>query len=110
MDFELAKQLKDAGFPFIEGSLPWRGHRAFRFGSADSPMYDAPTLEQLIEACGDPLTLYSRADVPNRWIAARESAALTAWEYGDYPTAFGKTTDEAVARLWLALNETKMLT
>lgn len=98
MTYELAKELKDAGFPegnkqFIErdgtiiGINEWHNDAIF-----------SPTLEELIEACGkDFIALDKKAD--GQWLAGggrREK------EYFSYQL-WGDTPSEAVARLWLAL-------
>lgn len=79
MNYELAKKLKDAGFPqdgigqFIDVKLA------------------SPTLSELIEACGDKFRgLSKRAN----W---RAQDVMGIEEFGDTP-------EEAVANLYLALN------
>ena len=79
MDYALAKQLKDAGFPGLSGLAE-------------------PTLTELIEACGE------RFESLNRH-------GEGAWGAEGWPTdnttpllVVGSTPEEAVAKLWLALN------
>jgi hypothetical protein len=91
MDYELAKSLMDAGFPQIgKGSLigslnklVWRsGDRVY-----------VPTLEELIEACGENFVSLHRQH--DGWLA-----------YANYAQrCFAETAAEAVARLWLALQK-----
>lgn len=80
MTYELAKKLKDAGFIFnknIDGSwkLP-------------------PTLEELIEACGEDFSLLSK--VKDGWYCE---------SYPNVKDVIGSTPSEAVANLWLALQD-----
>jgi hypothetical protein len=91
MDYELAKSLMDAGFPQVgKGSLigslnklVWRsGDRVY-----------VPTLEELIEACGENFVSLHRQH--DGWLA-----------YANYDQrCFAETAAEAVARLWLALQK-----
>ena len=89
MTYELASQLRDAGFPQIgkgghlgpPDKLVWR---------ASDRVY-CPTLSELIAACTTFCSLYRRGD---DWCA----------DGLDQPEQRGKTPEEAVARLWLALN------
>ncbi len=115
MDYKLAKELKDAGFPqrslkywkhltdgphgkldqwvvASEGGLPpYTSHRA------DSNFISIPTLEELVEACGD--------DIES--MIHRGNGAGDNWEVRSKHQRFnGTTLIEAVARLWLALNST----
>lgn len=106
MKYELAKQLKDAGFPMEEAqglfmvkepqddSEEW-----FELGLGE--VYWKPTLSELIEACGDLFqVLWKRSD---GWITK-------CWSGGDdkmfnFHEALGSTPEEAVAKLWLAINK-----
>jgi len=111
MDYDLAESLMDAGFPQIgKGSLigpmnklVWRsGDRVYvptleelieacgeNFGSLDS----VPTLEELIEACGENFGSLDRQH--GGWLASANFDQ----------SCFAKTPAEAVARLWLALQK-----
>lgn len=88
MNYELAKELKDAGFrPDIY------------LYEVTREVGNAPTLEELIEACGD--QFYSLVfALDNDWRAFSEKD-----QWNTVATADGKTPTEAVARLWLALNK-----
>lgn len=95
MNFELAKELKDAGFPQEGVSELYFGIREGR----DDYTYE-PTLSELIEECGE------------KFIGIRRKLGRTNWEASFLPTpgashirAKGTTPEEAVARLWLALNK-----
>ena len=88
MDYVLAKEMKDAGFP--QHSMPKRT----KFANHDEPVY-LPTLEELIETCGTQFGLLERYK-PTSWRAFNPSENI----YG-----IAGTPEEAVARLWLALNK-----
>jgi len=98
MTYELAKELKDAGFP-----LGCRGCRVCLDGPAQTGKEclmtldctcHLPTLSELIEACGE-VTFNLKHDPPSAWVA---------WVGSDVnDMRAGFTPEEAVARLWLAL-------
>jgi hypothetical protein len=91
VDYELAKSLMSAGFPQtgkgrLIGSpnkLVWR---------SDDRVY-VPTLEELIEACGENFGSLDKQD--DGWLARAN---------GDQH-CFAGTPAEAVARLWLTLQK-----
>lgn len=106
LTFESAKELKDAGFPQAgEGKILLPGidspievlteimaHREL----SSSAVY-VPTLSELVEACGG-----------NFYILAREKHEIwAAQDHGHFGRTIseGTTPEEAVARLWLALNK-----
>ena len=84
MNYELVKELKDAGFPYH-----W-----------DKVANAEPPLGLLIEACGYPFRMKTRtttrADI---WVAGQQHAHTAYYE------GVGATPEEAVARLWLAKNK-----
>jgi hypothetical protein len=91
MGYDLAESLMDAGFPQIGkgnligpmNKLVWRsGDRVY-----------VPTLEELIEACGE--NFGSLEKQHDGWLASANFAQ----------SCFAKTPAEAVARLWLALQK-----
>lgn len=87
MDYALAKQLKDAGFPHT-----WDRWGAFKLGVG------YPTLSELIEACGDDfraLIYGESADFPGKKWCAQATNAQMCFD----------TPETAVANLWLALNK-----
>ena len=104
MNYELAKQLKEAGFP-------QQGKGYWEFPRQDSPNKTSaevrvyvPTLEELIAACpkniGKATFVLGSANQGKEWFAC----------YFDFVTnrgsefnESGSTFVEAVARLWLAL-------
>ena len=102
MDYTLAKQLKDAGFPQnyrvnqkdLEGFTE-EGKKSY-LEQLDPHI---PTLSELITACGESfhaLKAYHRPEV--EWIAMVTESFYIPGQIT------GKTPEEAVARLWIALN------
>lgn len=85
--YELAKQLKDAGF---KGSEKWEDNGDF----FKSPT-PTPTLTELIEACGKKFKHLDKEG--NKWYAYNIS--------GYAKDEGGATPEEAVANLWLSLNK-----
>lgn len=119
IDYELAKQLKKAGF--IQREWKYAFHYIPRKNSLGEQMiglYDnhkddgdklvyIPDLSELIGACGEPFNeLLQGKPKGNVW---RATATVLDENYSgyDYRTAFCKTPEEAVAKLWLKLKETK---
>lgn len=92
MTNELAKQLRNAGFPQqVRGGFMHGEHADFVY---------FPTLEELIEACGDRF-----------WMLETRDLAQGLWNAAGYGkkeilTAYGKTAKEAVAKIWLLMNKT----
>ena len=94
MQYELAKKLKDAGYEMD-----------YMLGNFSA--YDKKTaniyipLDELIEACGDKFDALGKCKddgvsrIVDGWIAVDE----------DNKRRWGKTPEEAVAKLWLALNK-----
>jgi hypothetical protein len=104
MTYELAKQLKDAGFPQgeFEGNN-WERHWECQHppgGHAVTPNCDkcyTPTLSEVIEACGEKfghLAFWKNGNPAGSWQAV-----------GDGETEWASTPEEAVAKLYLALNQ-----
>jgi hypothetical protein len=95
--FQLAKQLKRAGFtkptgfPIMLGPLP----------EAEQSW---PTLSELIEACGDKFNNLYKS--PSGWEAKGRQEKYDD-PISDQMICGGQTPEEAVARLWLALNSPK---
>lgn len=91
MNYEVAKRLEDAGFEFKTHLVCGDG-----IDTEDSFFEHKPTLSELIEACGE-IHLWG----PNQgsgWYA----------DGGENTKQHGSTPEEAVANLWLALNEKKL--
>jgi hypothetical protein len=96
MNFDLAKQLKDAGFvqPMnLEDTLPIGGVYT-QMGSEGEPVY-TPTLSELIEKCGSQFHSLEKD--------GGKFAAFCKGDVAERKTGSGDSPEEAVARLWLAL-------
>jgi hypothetical protein len=100
IDYELGKQLREAGFRH-----DWNAYDKLCKNGYD--FLGLPILEELIEACGEPLTVTTTPleDASLHWLAVQDSACLEGWENFACPSEHGSTPAEAVARLWLALNK-----
>jgi hypothetical protein len=90
MNYELAKELKNAGFP-QGGKGGWAFPPDALVGRSKDRVY-VPSLSELIEACGDGFYQMQRGITNWRCIGIKTK------------TFVGNTPEEAVARLWLALN------
>lgn len=107
ISYELAKELKNAGFPNIRIGDYFEhrvgSHSDDYGGDSDYPCYcnqdKLPTLSELIEACGEDFVSLERFN-------GGGFVANGCRDYDDdYTKKKGKTPEEAVARLWLALNK-----
>lgn len=112
MNFELAKKLKDAGFPqdkintsrngdgvsYLDSGME-RGHERDISASDYYKLQDrcyVPTLSELIEACGEEFMKLQRHDSGMWFVFSSDHGILLPWS---------STPEEAVANLWLKLNE-----
>ncbi len=112
MNYKLAKQLKDAGFPLIELYKVQVGFRDKIIDIGDRK-YLIPTLEELIDACRDKFEeLYQDREIKgkykNYWLAGGfgkriECPKCHTWKIENV-SGIGKTPKIAVAKLWLKLN------
>lgn len=94
MNYELAKELKDAGFPQGQHNLSCYDNGCYEsIGQAC-----VPSLAELIEACGEGFKVLCRKS-KNEWIAQEVEEELRV------VNGVGPTPEVAVARLWLALNK-----
>lgn len=112
MTYELAKQLKDAGFPQIqkEGSLWWDDRMAIKqkvlqVGKYLTPsqaecFIKIPTLSELIEWCGENIKRIDFLHDKNEVIVYSVDSINI--------TAVGINLEESVAKLGLELNKTKI--
>lgn len=120
MNYELAKKLKGAGFPFgwqtvvsCDGGVQCSSKKCL--GKHSEPYLNeeqrkraltenTPTLEELIEACGKSFLVLrnglAEASVPAVWVAGGRRAVHT-----EYIDTIGSTPLEAVAKLWIKLQE-----
>jgi len=97
MNYELCKKLKDAGFP----------QQKFGYGTShhhkQGDVCYIPTLSELIEACGERgMFALTREQGEDCWVWTATTPHLTAREL---VSGTGSTPEEAVAKLWLTLNE-----
>lgn len=98
--YELAKQLKDAGFKFSKFPL---GRTFVRDGQGDDII--VPTLSELIQACG----LHYEWDNEDYYFILKYK--YDEWEAGFWwfeiskYREYGDTPEEAVAKLYLELNK-----
>jgi hypothetical protein len=117
MNKELAEELKAAGFPqeLKLGSMFYASLDGLLETACNEYGYEcecegwrnpitgytkAPTLSDLIEACGDSFILLCHNPFRNEWIAGDTVPPKEAKHFGE-----GSTPEEAVAKLWLALNK-----
>jgi hypothetical protein len=107
MNRMLSNELKIGGFPNI-GNVEHREGREYITADYEPRVYHigdeayagnwfVPTLSELIEACGDKFSSLHKHSFG--WLATSTSAYADAG-HGDN----SRTPEEAVARLWLALN------
>lgn len=118
MDYSLAKQLKNAGFPQHQSDYYYGNNNQYRNGDGKPVverredenetafsdfLCDIPTLEELIEACNHfpdhPFASLIQLGSTEKW-GQWEAEVWWSDIKGE-----GSTPTEAVARLWLALNK-----
>jgi hypothetical protein len=117
IDYELAKKLGEAGFPQgtlwyyigehkeLETQDHWKTVE-WEWGNCreweEIVSISAPTLSELIEACGKEFESLGKLEEKGyEWYTE------TWGRNGEYERIYGSTPEEAVARLWLALNQTE---
>src|SRR6187549_1540843 len=100
LSYELAKELKDAGFPQTNGHLIFKS--GITLADSGKKWSDnsacLPTLSELIEACGKEFNSLFLLGNGN-WVAHDNSE--------EEPPVYGALPEEAVAKLWLALHGKK---
>jgi len=101
MNYELAKQLKEAGFPQIYGNFQTKDGCVYERASKNRA--HVPTLSELIDACGEDLDSLNRH---NGDCECEEDDCEYQWDALNRTLEYapGKTPEEAVAKLWLKLN------
>lgn len=100
MNYELAKKLKDAGFP----QKPEPAIQQ-QIGAMFTESCYLPPLSELIKACGDAFDSLGRGRPFNEeWYAFSEGEATVC------KTASGETPEIAVANLWLSLRSPSLPT
>ena len=101
IDHKLAKELKEAGFPQnlgVSRDSSWVGiDNTYNHYSLGEDYCYIPTLSELIEACGEGFESLIRTKT-------KDDYTWSARGY-NYPTDGYKAPEEAVAKLWLALNK-----
>jgi len=102
MQYELAKKLKDAGFPQADpnralnvGTFQYVGDN-----SDKETLCYIPTLSELIEACGHYFYQLTKED-DGSWTCA----SINGYPKSGFGVTNSPTLEEAVAKLWLALNK-----
>lgn len=101
LSYETARALKEAGFPQYPEPDGLPGKAIFISGTyvLDNGGFYIPTLEELIDACGDDCSFLENKS--SEWLAlSRAARGKTTGGAGT-----GKTPSEAVANLYLALNK-----
>lgn len=104
MNYKLAKQLKDAGFPQASSGFYYWNRELLGYGVYMGLLYEdkivthsikVPTLSELIEVCGNENFFQLTFMASNKnWFAECDSCQ-----------GKGSTPEEAVARLWLELKK-----
>lgn len=125
MNYELAKQLKDAGFPQLGNGdalwlhiplleseetverMAWCQYVFIAPKVKEEVMY-VPTLSELIEACGFEFeelsaSRFNLSCFKSIWLAT--GIEQEPWNPKSNASGKGSTPEEAVANLWLALNK-----
>lgn len=119
ISYELAKRLKEAGYPQeVYGNYICPHYPGEKFGvlncqcgkDAKEGLAYVPTLEELIEACGDEFKSLWQTE-PDETGQIHWGADVK-WDYRkkvmtEGHQVFGDSPIEAVANLWLAVNEKK---
>ena len=115
INYKLSKELKDAGFlqRFINGKFYAENDAEFKdiaqfqkelkFSNNSDRFISIPTLEELIDACEKSPETYCFVALKNyedKWIARADVKHLNITDWAE-----GSTPNEAVAKLWLKLNE-----
>src|ERR1035437_4944279 len=100
MKYELAKELKEANYPqkFVEG-------RVAKVNVDNTEYCFEPTLSELIEACGD---RFKRVALHMKYYKTKHLNWSAHWRVnfkGKLGVVWGRSPEEAVARLWLELNK-----
>lgn len=105
MNYELAKTLKDAGFPLNRDWSPF--YVIEKTGVREIGFNNIPTLEELVDACGEDFFGLTRWG--EEWIASSSTNMDGAITDDDDQSGgkhgIGLAPLEAVAMLWLKLNK-----
>lgn len=110
VNYELAKELQESKFPInnidlkkaykSDGTLMTLGDS----GTYKGELVWIPSFSELIEACGNEVGIYKISPIEcNAW--SKKLDLPVDDESNDFRYLIGSTPEEAVARLWLALNK-----
>lgn len=102
MNYELAKKLKEAGYPMKLAITTSDPSNLFTYPVGGAHFYIYPTLSELIEACGDRFACLLNLGNDD-WKARADEPCYEC--YNGQPEGKGSTPEEAVANLWLELNK-----
>ena len=91
MNYELCKKLEEAGYKFKDFIVD-----EYIGVDKEDGGWIKPTLSELIEACGDKFVSLTQDWTNNHWYCEAKGVTRVIW---------GGTSEEAVAKLWLALNK-----
>ena len=100
MDIELAKKLKEAGFPFKERYLESHNGESSEL-QWDNADWEYPTLSELIEACGKRFKFLERIQM----VDDTDDGIEIWFRCNDNTMTDSHFPEEAVATLWLVLNK-----
>lgn len=104
MNYELAKKLKDAGFPQQgNGEFQWYidNKRVRDDVGMQATSFYFPTLSELIAACGDKFESLNNYNSERMTTTQEEK-----WKaVGSREEYYGLTPEIAVSNLWLAINK-----
>lgn len=103
MNYELADRLRMAGFPQRVNVVPISAEGYRGYCEPIQPEPYQPSLTELIEACGDEFMLTNECGIWEAW-SGLVSRSVRMGEAGAKHEVEGKTPEEAVAKLWLALH------
>ena len=111
MNKELAKKLKDAGFPFESHiSVLGKDINGNPIELEEFVVDRYPTLSELIKACGEDLWILRKGNYMGKdgWVVGKD--LVKEGENKDNPnnweiSSFGKIPEEAVSNLWLKLKK-----
>lgn len=113
MNYELAKKLKDAGFPESEEDNKYIEPDNTIVSPGSGPCTEkaiyVPSLSELIEACGYEFRMLLLHTTYNKKLKKPWEAVPNKKIRPEVKGAKGSTPEEAVANLWLYINTNKKL-
>ncbi len=99
MNYELAKKLRDKGFPYKKSLFG--GFNGDSYITDKPSVINVPTLSELIEACGETFSSLTRSPRNTWYVAYVEKGGLVELARDIEES----TPEEAVAALYLELNK-----